>query len=89
MQQYLLLKHVRHADACYNAINMDILARLLPAHHRQHVPVVAAFTGNVSPEAKQLCDITQKALHEAIKICAPGVPYNKIGKVGRQGFHLK
>eukprot|EP00197_Chlamydomonas_leiostraca_P004669 CAMPEP_0202866282 /NCGR_PEP_ID=MMETSP1391-20130828/7302_1 /ASSEMBLY_ACC=CAM_ASM_000867 /TAXON_ID=1034604 /ORGANISM="Chlamydomonas leiostraca, Strain SAG 11-49" /LENGTH=300 /DNA_ID=CAMNT_0049546215 /DNA_START=136 /DNA_END=1038 /DNA_ORIENTATION=- len=37
--------------------------------------------GSVSPEAKQLCDITHKALHEAIKICGPGVPYNKIGKV--------
>lgn len=41
----------------------------------------AGTAGNVSPEARQLCEVTRKALDEAIKICAPGVPYNKIGKV--------
>lgn len=40
-----------------------------------------ACTGEVSPEARQLCEVTRKALEEAIKICGPGVPYNKIGKV--------
>ena len=36
--------------------------------------------GEVDPAAKKLCEVTQEALLEAIKKCAPGVPYNAIGK---------
>lgn len=37
--------------------------------------------GEVSSAAKKLCETTHKALHDAIKICAEGTPYNRIGKV--------
>uniref|UniRef100_A0A7S3QMP3 Methionine aminopeptidase n=2 Tax=Dunaliella tertiolecta TaxID=3047 RepID=A0A7S3QMP3_DUNTE len=38
------------------------------------------FAGTPSPEARRLCEVTQMALNEAIQLCGPGVPYNKIGK---------
>ncbi|GAQ88558.1 methionine aminopeptidase [Klebsormidium nitens] len=38
------------------------------------------FCGNVAPEARRLVAATKEALDAAIAICAPGVPYNKIGK---------
>lgn len=37
--------------------------------------------GTPSTEARRLCETTERALHEAIKLCGPGVPYNMIGKV--------
>jgi len=36
-------------------------------------------------EARKLCEVTEKALHEAIKLCKPGAPYNQIGKVRDPG----
>lgn len=35
--------------------------------------------GEISQEAKDLIDITEKSLYEAIKVVAPGVPFNRIG----------
>jgi methionine aminopeptidase len=34
----------------------------------------------VDPAARQLVDVTKQALDAAIAKCAPGVPYNVIGK---------
>jgi len=34
-----------------------------------------------STEARRLCETTERALNEAIKLCGPGVPYSAIGKV--------
>lgn len=44
--------------------------------------LVTAIAGNVSPEAKRLCQVTRQALDSAISICKPGVPYKEIGRVG-------
>jgi methionyl aminopeptidase len=38
------------------------------------------FVGQVSDEAKRLCEVTTRALDAAISICRPGVPFNKIGE---------
>eukprot|EP00238_Polyblepharides_amylifera_P010623 CAMPEP_0196579936 /NCGR_PEP_ID=MMETSP1081-20130531/25821_1 /TAXON_ID=36882 /ORGANISM="Pyramimonas amylifera, Strain CCMP720" /LENGTH=296 /DNA_ID=CAMNT_0041899661 /DNA_START=228 /DNA_END=1118 /DNA_ORIENTATION=+ len=38
------------------------------------------LVGNVSPENKHLVESTREALMRAIKVCGPGVPFNKIGK---------
>jgi methionyl aminopeptidase len=35
--------------------------------------------GNISQEAKELIEITEKCLFESIKVVGPGVPFNKIG----------
>lgn len=42
--------------------------------------------GDVSPEAKKLCETSSEALQRAISICRPGVPYKEIGKVGLGGL---
>eukprot|EP00955_Chlamydomonas_euryale_P101868 365377-Chlamydomonas_euryale.AAC.43 len=42
-------------------------------HARRHC------TGEVSDEAKKLCETTRQALNDAIKVCKPGVPYKAIG----------
>ena len=36
--------------------------------------------GNVHPDIKRVIDTTRKAVYEAIKICGPGVKFNKIGE---------
>lgn len=38
------------------------------------------YVGTVDPAAKQLCEVTESALLEAIKLCGPGVPYSAIGR---------
>lgn len=35
--------------------------------------------GTVSPDAKQLCEVTHQALMAAIQECKPGVPFKKVG----------
>jgi len=39
------------------------------------------LVGNVAPEAVKLVDVTKRALEKAISICAPGVPFARIGEV--------
>lgn len=37
------------------------------------------LVGDVTPEAKRLCEATKESLDASIAICAPGVPFNMIG----------
>ncbi len=51
------------------------------------------YVGEVSDEAKRLVEATREALAAAIAICAPGVPYNKIGAAiqgvaDKRGFNV-
>lgn len=39
------------------------------------------FVGNVSPEARNLVEVTQQSLEQSIKMCGPRVPLSKIGHV--------
>lgn len=39
------------------------------------------YVGNVSPEARRLCETTERALHAAIAECKPGMPIKLIGDV--------
>eukprot|EP00803_Ostreobium_quekettii_P011057 evm.model.scf_76.9 EVM.evm.TU.scf_76.9 scf_76:65912-67467(-) len=39
------------------------------------------YVGDVSSEAKRLCEVTEQARDEAISICGPGVPFKNIGLV--------
>ena len=40
------------------------------------------YAGKVSDKAQQLCETTEHAMMEAIKVCGPGVHISEIGKVG-------
>ena len=39
------------------------------------------YAGKVTDRAKQLCETTEHAMMEAIKVCGPGVHISEIGKV--------
>lgn len=58
-------------------MNIDVTV-FLDGHHGDTSRMF--LVGNVSPEARQLCEVTKEALEAAISICKPGVPYNMIGK---------
>lgn len=58
-----------------------IICGALPYPHTAHQHAPPHHAGNVSDNAKQLCEVTKLALDEAIKVCGPGVPYSEIGKV--------
>ena len=39
------------------------------------------MTGEVSDEARRLCETAQQARDDAVSICGPGVPFKNIGRV--------
>nr|KAJ0216000.1 hypothetical protein LSAT_V11C300135680 [Lactuca sativa] len=39
------------------------------------------FCGDVDEKAKNLVQVTKESLYKAISVCAPGVEFNKIGKI--------
>ena len=59
-------------------VNIDITAYLGGVHGDTNATFLA---GDVSEEARLLVERTEKALHRAIKACAPGRPLNVIGRV--------
>eukprot|EP00871_Galdieria_phlegrea_P000103 jgi/Galph1/1093/GphlegSOOS_G5789.1 len=71
-------------------INVDVTCYI----NGFHGDCSATFlVGEVSENAKRLVRVTYECLVKAIKICKPGVPYNKIGEViedyaTREGFSV-
>jgi len=57
-------------------MNIDVTV-YLNGYHGDTSKMV--FVGEVSAEAKRLVGATREALHEAISICGPGVPFAMIG----------
>ena len=58
-------------------LNIDVTI-YLNGHHGDTSRMF--YVGEVSPEARRLCETTARALDAAIAICRPGVPFNKIGE---------
>ena len=58
-------------------LNIDVTV-YLGGHHGDTSRTF--YVGDVSAEAKRLCETTTRALDAAISICRPGVPFNKIGE---------
>ena len=58
-------------------LNIDVTI-YLNGHHGDTSRMF--YVGEVSSEARRLCDTTTRALNAAIAICRPGVPFNKIGE---------
>ncbi|KAF5185983.1 Methionine aminopeptidase [Thalictrum thalictroides] len=58
-------------------INIDVTVYLNGYHGDTSTTF---FCGNVDDEAKKLVEVTKECLYKAIKICAPGVEFKKIGK---------
>eukprot|EP01016_Furgasonia_blochmanni_P027491 TRINITY_DN2897_c0_g3_i4.p1 TRINITY_DN2897_c0_g3~~TRINITY_DN2897_c0_g3_i4.p1 ORF type:complete len:222 (-),score=41.83 TRINITY_DN2897_c0_g3_i4:165-830(-) len=59
-------------------INIDVTC-FIEGYHGD--TSVMALIGDVHPEIRRLIDATQRAVYESIKICKPGVPFNKIGDI--------
>ncbi|KAJ4846719.1 Methionine aminopeptidase 1D, chloroplastic/mitochondrial [Turnera subulata] len=58
-------------------INIDVTVYLNGYHGDTSATF---FCGDVDDDAKTLVQVTKECLYKAISICAPGVPYNRIGK---------
>uniref|UniRef100_A0A1D2A5U4 Methionine aminopeptidase n=2 Tax=Auxenochlorella protothecoides TaxID=3075 RepID=A0A1D2A5U4_AUXPR len=57
-------------------LNIDVTVYL----DGYHGDTSAMFTvGEVAPEARALCEATHEALHAAIALCGPGVPFKALG----------
>ena len=58
-------------------LNIDVTVDL-GGHHGDTSRMF--YVGQVSSEARRLCETTARALDAAVAICRPGVPFNKIGE---------
>lgn len=60
-----------------DVLNIDVTV-FLGGHHGDTSRMF--YVGEVSSEAKRLCETTARALDAAVAICRPRVPFNKIGE---------
>ncbi|KAL7611170.1 hypothetical protein Lser_V15G12770 [Lactuca serriola] len=59
-------------------INIDVTVYLNGYHGDTSATF---FCGDVDEKAKNLVQVTKQSLYKAISVCAPGVEFNKIGKI--------
>ncbi|XP_052625368.1 methionine aminopeptidase 1D, chloroplastic/mitochondrial isoform X5 [Lactuca sativa] len=59
-------------------INIDVTVYLNGYHGDTSATF---FCGDVDEKAKNLVQVTKESLYKAISVCAPGVEFNKIGKI--------
>jgi len=61
-----------------DALNIDIVC-YKNGHHGDNSAML--MLGNVDPEVQRLSKVTREAMYYAIEMCAPGVPFSRIGEV--------